>query len=61
VQLKQLLAKNIAAEKRSLDANDLAGVVLTFFTGLSVEQNLKPSRAATVRKVGNLMRILRSL
>ena len=61
VQLKQLIARNIEAEKRKADVDDLAGVVLTFFTGLSVEQNLKPSRAATLRKVDNLMRVLRSL
>ena len=61
VQLKQLIAKNIEAEKPKADVNDLASIVLTFFTGLSVEQNLKPSRAATVRKVDNLMRVLRSL
>jgi AcrR family transcriptional regulator len=61
VQLKQLIAKNIEAEKPKADVNDLASMVLTFFTGLSVEQNLKPSRAATGRKVDNLMRVLRSL
>ena len=61
VQLKQLIAKNIEAEKPKADVKDLAGIVLTFFTGLSVEQNLKPSRVATVRKVDNLMRVLRSL
>jgi hypothetical protein len=61
VQLKQLIARNIEAEKPQTNVNDLAGIVLTFFTGLSVEQNLKPSRAATGRKVDNLMRVLRSL
>jgi len=61
VQLKQLIARNIEAEKPKTDVNDLASIVLTFFTGLSVEQNLKPSRAATGRKVDNLMRVLRSL
>jgi TetR/AcrR family transcriptional regulator, copper-responsive repressor len=61
VQLKQLIAKNIEAEKPKADVNDLAGMVLTFFAGLSVEQNLKSSRAATGRKVDNLMRVLRSL
>jgi TetR/AcrR family transcriptional regulator, copper-responsive repressor len=61
VQLKQLIAKNIEVEKPKADVNDLASMVLTFFTGLSVEQNLKPSRAATGRKVDNLMRVLRSL
>src|SRR5580704_8071365 len=57
VQLKQLIARNIEAEKPKADVNDLAGMVLTFFTGLSLEQNLKSSRAATGRKVDNLMRV----
>ena len=61
VQLKQLIAKNIEAEKPKADVNDLASMVLTFFTGLSAEQNLKSSRAATGRKVDNLMHVLRSL
>jgi len=61
MQLKQLIAKNIEAEKPKADVNELASMVLTFFTGLSVEQYLKPSRAATGRKVDNLIRILRSL
>src|ERR1700731_2751449 len=61
VQLKQLIARNIEAEKPRADVNDLAGMVLTFFTGLSVEQNLKSSRANLGRKVDNLMRVLRSL
>ena len=61
VQLKQLIAKNIEAEKPKADINDLAGMVLTFFTGLSLEQNLKSSRPNTGRKVDNLMRVLRRL
>jgi AcrR family transcriptional regulator len=61
VQLKQLMAKNIEAEKPKADVNDLAGMVLTFFTGLSLEQNLKSSRTNTGRKVDNLMRVLRRL
>src|SRR5690349_20968800 len=59
--LKQLIAKNIEAEKPKADVNELASMVLTFFTGLSMEQNLKSSRAATGRKVDNLMQVLRSL
>ena len=61
VQLKQLIAKNIEAEKPKLAVDDLVGMVLTFFAGLSVEQNLKSNRAATGRKVDNLMQVLRSL
>jgi TetR/AcrR family transcriptional regulator, copper-responsive repressor len=60
-QLKQLIAKNIAAEKPKVSADDLAGMVMTFFAGLSVEQNLKSSRAAIGRKVDNLMKLLRPL
>ena len=61
VQLKQLIAKNIEAEKPKADVNNLAGMVLSFFAGLSVEQNLKSSRASIGRKVDNLMQVLRSL
>lgn len=61
VQLKQLIAKNIEAEKPNANVDELAGMVLTFFAGLSMEQNLKSSRPANGRKVDNLMRVLRSL
>jgi hypothetical protein len=61
VQPKQLIAKNIEAEKPKLAVDDLAGMVMTFFAGLSVEQNLKSTRAATGRKVDSLMQVLRSL
>jgi hypothetical protein len=61
VQLKQLIARNIEAEKPTLAVDDLAGMVMTFFAGLSVEQNLKSTRAATGRKVDSLMHVLRSL
>jgi AcrR family transcriptional regulator len=60
-QLKQLIARNIAAAKPKADVNGLAAMVLTFFTGLSVEQNLRSSRAKTGRKVENLMQVLRCL
>ena len=61
VQLRQLIAKNIEAEKPKLAVDNLAGMVMTFFAGLSVEQNLKSTRATTGRKVDSLMQVLRSL
>src|SRR6266446_5973795 len=61
VQLKQLIARNIEAEKPEANVDELAGMVLTFFGGLSMEQNLKSSRAANGRKVDGLMRVLRRL
>lgn len=36
-------------------------MVLTFYTGLSTEQNLQTRPAAFRRKVDNLMQVLRSL
>jgi len=60
-QLKELIAQNVEAAKPKADVNDLTGVVLTFFAGLSMEQNLKPRRALTERKVDQLMKLLRSL
>ena len=59
VQLKQLITKNIEAENPTADVNELASMVMTFFAGLSVEQNLKTTRVATGRKVDNLLRLLR--
>jgi AcrR family transcriptional regulator len=59
-QLKQLIARNIEAEKPKMAVDDLAGMVMTFFAGLSVEQNLKSTRASFARKIDNLMQVLRS-
>jgi AcrR family transcriptional regulator len=61
VQLKQLIAKNIEAENPQLAVDDLATMVMTFFAGLSVEQNLKSSQASIGRKVDKLMQVLRGL
>jgi len=42
--LKRLLAKNISAERTRLDPDTIAEMVVTFFVGLSLEQNLKEGR-----------------
>jgi AcrR family transcriptional regulator len=59
--LKQLLAKNIEAERPKMDPQPLAQLVLTFFTGLSMQQNMSLSRRAIDRSVDDLMSILRTL
>jgi AcrR family transcriptional regulator len=59
--LRQLIARNIEAEKPKFAVDDLAGMVMTFFAGLSVEQNLKSTRGSLGRKVDNLLQVLRSL
>jgi TetR/AcrR family transcriptional regulator, copper-responsive repressor len=60
-KLKQLLAKNIEVERPKMNANSLAELVLTFFTGLSMEHNLSSSRPSIVRKIDELMNIIRTL
>jgi hypothetical protein len=43
-KLKQLIAKNIEVERPKMNADSLAELILTFFTGLSMEHNLSSSR-----------------
>ena len=60
-KLKQLIAENIEVERPKMNADALAELVLTFFTGLSMEQNLSSGRASMVRKIDDLMNIARRL
>jgi TetR/AcrR family transcriptional regulator, copper-responsive repressor len=53
--LRRTIARNIDAEESGMNANELADLVVTFFTGLSMEQNLNASRASVARKVENFM------
>jgi TetR/AcrR family transcriptional regulator, copper-responsive repressor len=59
--LKQLLAKNIEAERPKMNPESLAQLVLIFFTGLSMQHNLTLSRRAVDRNIDDLMSILRTL
>jgi AcrR family transcriptional regulator len=58
-KMKQLIAKNIAVERPKMDADSLAELVLTFFTGLCMEYNVNLSRAAALRKINQLMSLVR--
>jgi TetR/AcrR family transcriptional regulator, copper-responsive repressor len=60
-KLKQLIARNIEVEHPKMDAGSLADLVLTFFTGLSMEHSLSSSRRSIVRKIDDLMSIVRTL
>ena len=59
--LKDLIARNVEAEKPAVNPTVLAEMSLTFFTGLSMEQHLRVSKAALNRKVGDFMKMVRSL
>jgi AcrR family transcriptional regulator len=59
--LRQLLVKNIEAERPRMPAGSLADIVMTFFVGISLEQNLATTKTAGARKIESFMQILRSL
>src|SRR6202795_3072573 len=59
--LKDLIARNVAAEKSAMKPTALAEAVLTFFTGISMEQHLKGSKASMNRKVEDFMKVVRKL
>jgi AcrR family transcriptional regulator len=60
-QLQRLLAMNIEAEKHRMAPSAIAEMVLSFFSGLCIEHNLKSGRASSSRKIGNFMTALRNL
>ena len=59
--LQHLLAMNIEAEKPKMAASAIAEMVLSFFSGLCIERNLKSGRTLSTRKIENFMTALRSL
>jgi AcrR family transcriptional regulator len=59
--LQRLLAMNIEAEKPRMAPSAIAEMVLSFFSGLCIERNLKFGKASSTRKIENFMTALRSL
>jgi AcrR family transcriptional regulator len=59
--LKDLIARNIKAEKPKMKPTVLAEMILTFFTGISMERHLRVSKASMNRKVDDFMRGVRKL
>jgi AcrR family transcriptional regulator len=60
-QLRRFLALNIEAEKPRMAPFAIAEMVLSFFSGLCIEHNLRFGKASSTRKVENFMTALRSL
>ena len=57
----QLLIDNLAAARGARDDNDsLAGLIVTFFSGICLEQNLGPDRARITKKIEDFMRLIRA-
>ena len=59
--LQRLLATNIGAEKPAMAPSAIAEMVLSFFSGLCIERNLKSGKASSTRTIENFMRALRNL
>lgn len=59
--IRRLLVKNIEAEGVKGNAGEIAEMLMTFFSGISIEQNLAGSSAAGLRKIESLMRVVRAL
>jgi TetR/AcrR family transcriptional regulator, copper-responsive repressor len=60
----QLLIDNLdlAAARGSRDDNDsLAGLIVTFFSRICLEQNLGPDRARLTKKIDAFMRLIRAI
>ena len=59
--LQRLLAMNIEVEKPRMAPAVVAEMVLSFFSGLCIESNLKLGKVSSNRKIENFMTALRSL
>jgi len=59
--LKDLMARNIEVEKPTMKPTVLAEMILTFFTGISMEQHLRVSKTTMSRKVDDFMKVVRNL
>ena len=58
---RDLILKNVEAEKHKMKSTLLAEMIFTFFIGIAMEQNLKDSIAANNRKVDDFMKVVRKL
>jgi TetR/AcrR family transcriptional regulator, copper-responsive repressor len=59
--LQRLLVMNIEAERPKMAASAIAEMVLSYFSGLCIERNLKSGKASSTRKIENFMTALRNL
>jgi AcrR family transcriptional regulator len=59
--VQRLLAMNIEVEEPRMAPSAIAEMVLSFFSGLCIERNLKSGKASSTRKIENFMTALRNL
>jgi AcrR family transcriptional regulator len=58
---ERLLAMNIETEKTKMAPSAIAEMVLSYFSGLCIERNLKSGKSSSTRKIKSFMTALRSL
>jgi TetR/AcrR family transcriptional regulator, copper-responsive repressor len=59
--IRRLLISNIEAEKTTMDSSGLADMTMTFFSGLSIEQNLATNRQSGLKRIEMFMQVMRAL
>jgi len=59
--LKDLIARNVEAERPAMKPAVLAEMILTFFTGISMEQHLNVGKVSMNRKVDDFIKAVRKL
>ena len=64
--IRRLLISNIKAEQTrawhpGMDAASLADMTMTFFSGLSIEQNLAANAQAALKRIETFMRLVKTL
>jgi hypothetical protein len=59
--LRELMMRNVCAEKPKMDADAVCDLISVFFSGLSIEKNLHLDQSLDHLKVSNFMRMLRSV
>ena len=59
--VQRLLTMNIEAEKTKMTPSAIAEMILSFFSGLCIESNLKFGKASSTRKIESFMSALRGL
>jgi TetR/AcrR family transcriptional regulator, copper-responsive repressor len=59
--IRRLVISNIEPEKIKMDASGLADMVITFFSGLSIEQNLATNRQPGLKRIEVFMQVMRTL
>src|SRR5271154_2897278 len=58
--LQRLLVMNIQAEKTTMVPSAIAEMVLSYFSGLCIERNLKSGKSSSTRKIKSFMTALRN-